>query len=108
MLIDDYKDMHPKLVSAAVKDGFGGATTCLHPETACRMIREGVQNSLSQDLTDALCEIPKHFQFDICYKEMTQAVAMSFYPGFKLIEDNIIRMETDNYFDLLTSINFVL
>lgn len=108
MLIDDYKDMHPKLVSAAVKDGFGGATTCLHPETACRMIREGVQNSLSQDLTDALCEIPKHFQLDICYKEMTQAVAMSFYPGFKLIEDNIIRMETDNYFDLLTSINFVL
>lgn len=108
MLIDDYKYMHPKLITAAVKDGFGGSTTCLHPEVACRNIREGVKEALSQDLTNALCEIPNHFQFDICYKEMKKAVAMSYYPGFQLVDDNSIRMETDDYFELLRSINFVL
>ena len=108
MLIDDYSDLHPKLKSVAVKDGFGGSTICLHPEKACELIKSGVQEALSQDLEGALGEIPEHFTFDICYKEIKKAVAMSYYPGFKLIDDNTIRMETDDLFELLTAVNFVL
>lgn len=108
MLIDDYSDLHPGLVSVAVKDGFGGMTTCIHPEKACRLIREGVERSLRQNLSGALCTLPDHFVFEICYKEMVQAVAMSYYPGFVMADDNTIKMETDNYEDILRAVQFVL
>ena len=108
MLIDDFRDLHPQLVTAAVKDGFGGSTTCLHPEAACKLIREGAEAALKQDLSDALCTMPEHFNFEICYKEVKKAVAMSFYPGFELVDDNTIRMETNNFFDVLRAVQFVL
>ena len=108
MLIDDFRDLHPQLVTAAVKDGFGGSTTCLHPEAACKLIREGAEAALKQDLSDALCTMPEHLNFEICYKEVKKAVAMSFYPGFELVDDNTIRMETDNFFDVLRAVQFVL
>ncbi len=108
MLIEDSGHLHPKLKSVAVKDGFGGSTICMHPEMACTQIREGVRQALTQNLEDAVCKMPEHFVFEVCYKEMATAVAMSFYPGFQLIDDNTIRMETDDYFELLRSINFIL
>ena len=41
-------------------------------------------------------------------EEVKKAVAMSFYPGFELVDDNTIRMETDNFFDVLRAVQFVL
>ena len=63
---------------------------------------------MKQDLSNALCTMPELFSFEICYKEVKKAVAMSFYPGFELVDDNTIRMETDNFFDVLRAVQFVL
>ncbi|MBQ0100848.1 MAG: M55 family metallopeptidase, partial [Lachnospiraceae bacterium] len=67
-----------------------------------------VERSLRQDLSGALCTLPDHFVFEICYKEMVQAVATSYYPGFVMADDNTIKMETDNYEDILRAVQFVL
>ena len=45
---------------------------------------------------------------DLIREEVKKAVAMSFYPGFELVDDNTIRMETDNFFDVLRAVQFVL
>jgi len=108
MLIDDTADLHPSLITAAVKEGFGGMTMCLHPEAACNLIREGVARGLKQDLTKALCTMPDEFTVEICYKEVKTAVAMSFFPGFEMVDDNTIRMHTTDYMELLRALQFVL
>lgn len=108
MLCSDYADLHPKLCSVAVKDGFGGLTKSLHPVTACKQIKEQAQQALSQNLSGALCTMPDHFTVDICYRQHPVATKRSFYPGCKKIDDNTIRFETKDYFEVLRAIGFLI
>lgn len=108
MLIDDSRDIHPKLHSVAVKDGMGGATISLQPQTACNRIRAEAEKALRQPLSDALCTLPQEFTLEICYKEVKQAVTMSHFPGFIQVDDNTIRMHTRDYWEVLRAVMFVL
>lgn len=108
MLTEDSCNLHPCLKTVAVKDGYGGFTRCKQPDYACDLIREGAEAALKQDLTDALCKLPEYFVFEITYKEHTEAARSAYYPGFSLIDTYTIRMETDNYMDVLRCIPFVL
>ncbi|MBQ1704885.1 MAG: M55 family metallopeptidase [Clostridia bacterium] len=107
-LIDDSRDLHPALHTVAVKDGLGGCTKSINPNLACRMIREMAEKALSQDLTHAGITLPKHFVFEVSYKEHRDAVRRSFYPGFTLLDDHTIRMETDDFMDVLRAVQFCL
>ena len=108
MLIEDSKALHPMLKTVAVKSGFGGSTCCIHPSFACRLIREGAESALRQDLSRALCTLPDSFTFEVSYKEVKDAVAMSYFPGFELVSDNTIRMCTGSYWEVLRAVTFVL
>ena len=108
MLCDDVAGMHPHLVSVPVKRGYGGIVTVLQPQDACDRIREGVKQALSQDFAGQLCSIPEHFVFEVSYKEHTDAIRASFFPGFEFIGDNTIRMETDDLWDVMTAFCWVL
>ena len=46
--------------------------------------------------------------FEVTYKEHPDAVRRSFYPGFRLMDDNTIVMETDDFTDVLRAVQFVL
>ena len=108
MLTEDSRDLHPGLHTVAVKDGFGGMTRSLHPNAACARIRTQAEAALKQDLTQAGIVLPEHFVFEITFKEHVDAVRRSFYPGFHLEGDSTIVMETDDFTDVLRSIQFVL
>lgn len=107
-LCDDSKDLHPMLMSVAVKDGLGGMTKSLSPMLAIRKIREESEKALRQDLKKALCILPAEFELEVCYKEHKNAVAMSWFPGFKQIDDNTIRLYTKDYFEVLRAVQFVI
>lgn len=102
------KDIHPKLKTLAVKDGCGRATRSIAPNRAIRLTEEMAYEALTQDLTGALAELPKHFVFEVCYKEHWLAKKMGFFPGFEQIDAHTIRTETDDVFDLLTACKFIL
>ena len=108
-LIDDTleQNIHPNLKTVAVKDGLGGATRCLNPILACKKIRAAAEEACKQDLTDALCTLPKHFTLELSYKEHRDAVRYSWFPGFRLIDDHTIRMDTDNYMDVLGCVSYI-
>lgn len=108
MLTEDSRELHPGLHTVAVKDGFGGMTRNLHPKTACDRIRQAAEESLKQELSEAKITLPKHFVFEVSYKEHADAVRRSFYPGFRLVDDRTIIMETDEYTDVLRAVQFVL
>lgn len=108
MLCEDSAGMYPLLKTVAVKDGFGSMTRSIHPELACERIREAAREALSQDLTKGLIPMPEKFVFEVTYKEHENAVSMSYYPGFALVGDRTIRMETTDYVDVVRAVKFVL
>ncbi len=108
MLCDDYADLHPKLVTVPVKDGYGGMTRSLQPERACKLIRERSEQALLSDLSGALCRLPDDFLLEICYKDQKVATRRSFYPGCAKADDNTIRMHAGDYFEVLRAIGFLV
>jgi D-amino peptidase len=108
MLCEDSADIHPMLKTVAVKDGCGGMTKSLSPTLALKMIREESEKALKQDLKKALCKLPDEFKLEICYKDHRNAVAMSYFPGFTRMDDNTIGLSTNDYFEVLRAVQFVL
>lgn len=108
MLCEDSAGLHPKLITVPVKYGYGGSTTSIQPALACERIRDGAKRALSQSLKDAVCRLPSHFTLEICYKEHTKAARVGFFPGFQKIDDNTVRMETDDYYEVMRAVVWVL
>ncbi len=108
MLCDDVADSRPALIALPVKRGYGGSTTSLQPKKAQKLIREAAEKALRQDFAGKVVELPKHFTFEICYKEHTQAARASFFPGFKKIGDNTVLMETDDFYEVMRAVVWVL
>lgn len=100
--------LHPGLETVWVKDGLGGMTRCKAPALVEKEIRAASEKALSQDLTKARITLPNSFDFRITYKEVRMAVKNSFFPGFSMVSDDTIVMQTRNYWDVLTACKFVL
>lgn len=107
-LCEDSKPLHPLLKTVAVKDGMGGATRSISPALAVKRIREESEKALRQDLKSALCTLPQKFTVEVCYRDHTKATKMSYFPGFKKIEDNIIQMKTRDFYEVLRAVQFIL
>ena len=107
-LCEDYADLHPQLVTVAVKEGCGARTMSVHPELACDMIREGAEKALRQNLKTALAEMPKKFNVEICYRSHVHATQFSYYPGVKQISDTNITFSAKDYFEVMRFFKFVL
>ena len=100
--------LHPALHTVWVKDGLGGLTRCKSPALVEKEIRAASEAALKQDLKHAVCTLPDHFDFRVTYKEVKQAVKCSFYPGCSLVSDDTIEMHTENFWDILTAVKFIL
>lgn len=107
-LCDDYRDLHPALVTTPVKDGHGAATISIQPQLACDKIRIDVEKSLKQDLKAAKITLPEHFAVEVCYKLHTDATKNSYFPGARLIDDTTIAFNSDNYFEVARFLRWVL
>lgn len=108
MLCEDGKKLHPGLYTVAVKEGFGASAVCLSTANSLKLIRENVEKALKQDLSKAKITLPRHFTVEICFKEHANANKASYYPGMKKLNGNTVLFETDNYFEVLRMIGFVL
>ena len=102
------RPLHPGLKTVAVKDGFGGLTRCKSPAWVESEIRAQAEAALRQDLSAARITLPKRFVLEITYKEVKNAVKYSFYPGFRMIADDTIRLTTSDYMTVLRAAVFCL
>lgn len=107
-LCEESADLHPCLMTAAVKEGEYASAICMSPAEAIKNIRAGAEAALKQDLSDALIELPPYFEVEIRYKEHEDSARPAYYPGVVRKDSHTIFYETDNYFDVLTLLNFVL
>lgn len=107
MLCEDYKDLHPALITTVVKDGVGGLSVNYNPRRTLAEIRQNAEKALRQDLSKAKIELPKEFELEICYKKHAQAVEKSYFPGVERKGDDTLVYRTKNYYDLLTAFIFI-
>lgn len=108
MVCEDSAHLHPKLITVPVKYGYGGSTTSIQPQLAQERIKEGAKRALSKDLKNAMYKVPDSFVLEICYKEQVKATKVSFFPGFVKIDDNTVRMETNDFYEVLRAVTWVL
>lgn len=106
-LCEDAMKNYSKLVTVAVKEGNGSATMCLAPKKSLKNIRESVEKSLKQDLSSINIKIPDKFEVEICFKEHVYANKVSYYPGISKVSSNILKFESDDYFEVLRMISFI-
>ena len=62
----------------------------------------------SKDLSKNVVELPKHFTVEIQYKKFNDAFNASFYPGCKQISSDTVVFETDDYFEVVRALKFIL
>jgi D-amino peptidase len=108
MLCDDFKNLHPLLITCPVKDGIGAMTKNYSTEDTLKNIKELSEKALKQDLKGALIKLPSHFEVEIYYKEHQQAQKVSWFPGVSKKSDNIVTFQTDSFFEVLRTLNWII
>jgi D-amino peptidase len=108
MLCDDFKTLHPSLVTCVVKDGMGALTRNYSPEDTLKSIKELSEKALKQDLKNALVKLPSHFEVEMYYKEHQSAEKASWYPGVSKKSDNIAAFQSDSFFEVLRTIYWII
>ncbi|MEG1457554.1 MAG: M55 family metallopeptidase [Bacilli bacterium] len=107
MLVDESKLLYPNLITVPVKEGIGNSVICYNPKNVLINIEKEVERSLKQDLSKYLTSLPINYKLEICYKNHSDAYNYSFFPGVKLINDNTLMFETNDYYELLRVFKFI-
>lgn len=107
-LCESAKELCPNIETAAVSEGHGGASVSMHPEAALRLIREKTQAALAKDPDSCLIDLPEHFHVEIEFKEFVRAKKGSYYPGAKREGCKGVTFDTDDYYEVLRFLFFVL
>ena len=103
-----WNSSNQNIATVATKEGFHGAVISAHPGVTDPLIEEEVKRVLSTDLKNNLLELPKHFDVEIQYKRFNDAYNASFYPGCKLISSDTIMFSTDDYYEVVRALKFIL
>lgn len=106
-LCEEVKGLNQNIRTVAVKEGRGNSTINIHPELAVDMIRVGVREILSGDLTVCKIDLPEEFEVSIRYKNHKDAYSKSYYPGVEKLDENTIIFRTRDYIEVLRLFNYV-
>ena len=98
-LCETGKTLHPGLVTVPVKEDVGGRSQGLSPVLAHRLIREGAERALRQDLAAARITLPEHFRVELTYKSHRDAYTRGFYPGAERVDAVTLAYETDDWYE---------
>jgi len=99
--------MVPGMKTVAVSEGAGRATVSIAPRMAVRMIRDGVEEALAQDLSRSTIALPERFEVELEFNNASDAYRSSFYPGVEHSKPCTLRFVSDDYFEVLRAIRFI-
>jgi D-amino peptidase len=107
-ICEEAASLNTHITTIPVKQGVGNATVSMHPHLAVAKILEGAQKALEGDLSQCRLQMPKRFSVEIEYRDHAQAYRASFYPGASQTSQHVIQFESDDYFEILRLISFVI
>lgn len=107
-LTKQVKEVNENIETVATKKGVGGAVISRSPIVTNNEIKETVKKALSKDLKNNIVPLPRSFDIEIQYKSHIDAYRNSFFPGCKLVGTDRVIFHTDNYYDALIMMKFIL
>ncbi len=107
-ICDEAQMLNPNISVLAVKEGVGNATSSLPPQVAVSSIEYIVKEALRGDYASCRIALPDHFSVRIEYRHHHDAYRNGFYPGAHQAGTHTIEFETDNFFEVLRFLMFVV
>lgn len=107
-LCDEVKNVDSNILTVAVKEGFGDSTLNIHPELALDLIKDGVEKSLSGDLSRYKIELPKSFELEVGYRDHFTALKFSNYPGAERSGTKSIKFKHTDYMEVIRAMKFLV
>lgn len=107
-ICEDARGFNPGITAVVVSEGIGPSTVSLAPKRARALIREGATRALKGNRDACRIALPESFVLDVLYSNPVQAYKSSWYPGAKHIGNQTVRFETDDYFEVLRALRFIV
>lgn len=107
-LCADVAQTRAEITTVSTMRGVGESTTGRHPEVVREEIRFGMEDALRGDPRACLIELPERFVLEVEYLKTARAYANSHYPGAELLDERRLRLEVEEYFDLLRALSFII
>jgi len=101
-------ELIPALEPVAVSEARGSSTISMPPALAQRLIRKGVGSSLKGDLARFRLMLPESFVLEVSFNNPTDAYRKAWYPGAKQSGPRTVYFESDDYFEVLRAIRFIM
>jgi len=107
-LCEHVKDVNSNIETVGLNKGIGNSIISIHPKIAFDKIKHGVETTLKNGFKNCIIELPKYFNIEISYLNHTKAYKASFYPGILQKSSTNLYFETNDYFEVLRMLAFVL
>jgi D-amino peptidase len=102
------KTLVPQITTLAVSNGHGPSTSSWTPRRAVSEIRKSVEEVLSTDLSCCYLELPHEFDLVVEFTNPVDAYRVSWYPGVQHVGPCAVSFTSDDYFEVLRSLKFLL
>lgn len=102
------KDYDTNIETVTTKKGIGESVWGIHPEEVVRQIQAGVKQALQHREQIQVKPLPKHFKLEVEYKHPPDAYENSFYPGAKLQGEQSVIFETNDWFEVMRALCFIV
>jgi len=107
-LTEHVKNINPHIATVAVKTGIGDSTVNMHPEQAREDIKTAALSTLSGPLNNCILDLLDEFEIRLRFLNPRDAYRASFYPGCEKVDDKTVLFQTNDYFEVLRTIKFIL
>jgi len=94
--------------TVVTKKGIGESVWGIHPEEVVKQIQAGVERALQHRDQIPVKPLPEHFKLEVEYKHPPDAYENSFYPGAKLQSEQSVIFETNNWFEVMRTLWFIV
>ena len=88
--------------------GIGESTESLHPHVAEHRIRDGMREAMGGDLEACRLSLPDRFLLEVRFHQPALAYTKAFYPGCRQLDELTIAFETDDYFEVMRAVLFLI
>lgn len=102
------KALIPSVTTVSAVRGIGAGSVSRSPAVVQAEIEEKSRAALSVDPASCLLKLPSVFRFTVSFYDHINADFNSFYPGMRRVDDCTLSYETDDWYDILTMVHFVL
>lgn len=102
------KLLNENILTVGTKEGNGSSVKSIHPVLAEELIEENVIEALKGNLKERLIELPDNFSVEISYNKHFDATKASNYRDTVLLDEHTVKFETNDYYEVLRFIYFVI